>query len=91
MPALRCAACFSATALLCREIRVPYRYFHADDEMGVLAQYYRLPWLSVRSLVWGQIGLPEVRADGTLGEHAFVREAGRACRRGGRRGGGRGG
>ena len=25
---------------------------HGDDEMGVLAQYYHLPWVSTRSLAW---------------------------------------
>lgn len=37
-----------------------YRY-HGDDEIGVLAQYYHLPWIGTRSLVWDY--LPETAQD----------------------------
>lgn len=44
-----------AAACVCR----PITFFRmgGDDEMGVFAQFYQLPWVATRSLVWG--GTPE--------------------------------
>ncbi|KAL4422279.1 hypothetical protein ABPG75_008476 [Micractinium tetrahymenae] len=39
---------------------VPWRYSH-DEELGDMAQYYRLPWLGMRSLLWD--GLNVTRSD----------------------------
>ena len=36
----------------CSNLTAPYRYFNGDDELGVLAQFYGLPWLSGRTLLW---------------------------------------
>ena len=36
----------------CSNLTAPYRYYNGDDELGVLAQFYHIPWLSGRSLLW---------------------------------------
>lgn len=36
-----------------------------EDEYIVLPIFYRLPLLSVRSMIWGQMGLVEIHKDGS--------------------------
>ena len=50
-------ACLPASLPRCRLDGIPFRHHAGDDELGSLAQYYALPWLGMRRLMWDY--LPE--------------------------------
>ena len=49
--------CLPACLPRCRLDGIPFRHHAGDDELGSLAQYYALPWLGMRRLMWDY--LPE--------------------------------